>query len=338
MLPNKIADAKTPEWHALRKTGIGASEAAAACGLSPYSTRRHLYHEKIGELEQNGNEELLHVGNLMEPTVQYMFEYRTGIKVAASPMGLYRSSENPFMLATPDALLESNELAEWKTTTWRRGAELGEQESDHMPHDWVVQAQQQMYVVGLDVCHVAVFLDIQTLKTYRVERNDRLIEGIIEAEDELWQRIENRDPPPPIEHPRTLRLAREISGTPKNSDVMFLSAEGAECWKRKRQAGRLGKRLKSREEFELAKVIFEIGKHHAGVLPGGEKMIRRKRIRAEVAAHTKDYIEAREVKVPKPTLRTLIEENNNGNSDGKTAREHATHETESQVQQSPSTT
>ncbi len=300
MLPNKIADAKTPEWHALRKTGIGASEAAAACGLSDYKTPLHVYHEKTGETEQEVDNELLHVGNLMEPTVQFMFEYRTGIKSILSPMGLYRSEENPFMLATPDALLESNELGEWKTTTWRRGAELGEQESDDIPNDWLVQAQQQMYVVGLDVCHVAVFLDIHTLKTYRVKRYEPFIENIIKKERELWERIENRDPPPPIEHPRTLQLARELFGTPENTDVKYLTDEAGEGWERRRQAGRLIKRLEARQEFEKAKVLFEIGNHYAGVLPGGKKMIRRKRIVAEVAAHTKDYVDVREVNAPKP--------------------------------------
>lgn len=309
-LPNKIADAKTPEWHALRKTGIGASEAAAACGLSPYRTPLHVYHEKISETKQVVDNELLYVGNLMEPTVQFMFEYRTGIKVARSPMGLYRSETNPFMLATPDALLFEKEfdeqgltqlsLGEWKTTTWRRGAELGEQETDDIPNDWVVQAQQQMYVMGMDVCHVAVFLDIQTLKTYRVERNERIIEGIISKLKELWQRIENRDPPPPVEHPRTLELASELFGEPENTDVKYLTDEAGEGWERRRQAGRLIKRLEARQEFEKAKVLFEIGDHYAGILPGGKKMIRRKRIVAEVAAHTKDYVDVREVNAPKP--------------------------------------
>ena len=297
-IPNKITDAKTPEWHRLRKTGIGASEAAAACGLSPYRTRLHVYHEKIGELEQNGDEELLQVGNLIEPVIQFMFEYRTGMEVAASPMGLYRSESNPFMLATPDALLTVNELAEWKATTFRRAAELGEQETDDIPNDWVVQAQQQMYVVGLEVCHVAVFLDIHTLKVYRVERNDRLIDGIIELERELWERIENRDPPPPVEHPRTLQLARELFGAPENTDVKYLTDKAGEGWERRRQAGRLIKRLEARQDFEKAKVLFEIGDHYAGILPGGKKMVRRKRIIAEVAAQTKDYVDVREVNAP----------------------------------------
>ena len=301
-LPNKIADAKTPEWHALRKTGIGASEAAAACGLSPYKTPLHIYHDKTCETEQKEDEddELLHVGNLIEPVIQFMFENRTGIKVLRSPLGLYRSDTNPFMLATPDAELEDEELGEWKATTFRRAAELGEQESDDIPNDWLVQAQQQMYVVGLDVCHVAVFLDIHTLKTYRVERNDRLIEGIIKKERELWERIENRDPPPPVEHPRTLQLARELFGIPENTDVKYLTDEAGEGWERRRQAGRLIKRIEARQEFEKAKVLFEIGDHYAGILPGGKKMIRRKRIVAEVAAHTKDYVDVREVNAPKP--------------------------------------
>ena len=45
----------TPEqrqaWLAERRTGIGGSDAAAACGLSKYKTRLELWLDKRGELE-----------------------------------------------------------------------------------------------------------------------------------------------------------------------------------------------------------------------------------------------------------------------------------------------
>ena len=300
--PNKIADANTEEWQELRKTGIGASEASAACGLSPYRTQLDVYHEKVGQLEPAEETDFMRMGKSWEPLIQSEFEHRSGIKVLDSPCGLYRSPDSPFMLATPDALLApnetgENELGEWKATTFRRAAELGEQETDNLPPDWVCQCQQQLYVMGLSVVHVAVLLDVFTLKIYRVERNDRLIDGIVKLEKELWERIENHDPPPPVEHPQTLELARELYHTVADGSRIELSDSAAESWRRERQAGRLIKKLKARQDFEKAKVLLEIGDNFAGVLPGGEKMIRRKLIeRASYTVEPKSYIDTREVK------------------------------------------
>ena len=311
-LPNKIADAKTPEWHALRKTGIGASEAAAACGLSPYRTQLDVYLDKTGQLEPVEETDAMRLGTLLEPVIQSEFLRRTGFNIAMSPMGLYRSEANPFMLATPDALLWPKNfyegghvkpaLGEWKSTTFRRAAELGEQGSDDIPSDWVCQCQQQMHVVGLDYVYIAVLLDGRTLKTYTVEKNDRLIEVIVEAEDELWQRIENRDPPEPNwEHPRTPQLIREMYGIVEGADVVELSQESVECWNARRVIKAKIKELDASAESLKAEVLHEIGNASGGIIPGTGKMVRRKMVeRKGYTVEPKSYLDVREVNAPKP--------------------------------------
>ena len=158
-----------------------------------------------------------------------------------------------------------------------------------------------MYVMGRECVHVAVLVDAESLLLFRVVREEELIGCIVEAERELWERIQNLDPPEPDwEHSRTPQLIREMYGIAKDEQtVKHISMSGLNSWGRKRQASRLIKRLKAREETEAAKVRAEIGKDFAVILPGGETMIRRKRIIAEVSAHTKDYIDMRECKVPR---------------------------------------
>lgn len=302
MLPEMIARNNTPEWHELRKTGIGASESAAACGLSDYGTPLHIYLLKTEQLEPFEETDAMRRAKKLEPFFQSEFEHATGIKTISSPMGLYRSTENPFMLATPDALLEINELAEWKATTFRRAAEMGEQGTDDVPVDWVCQCQQQMYVVGLSVVHLVVFFDIQSVRTYRVDRNERLIDGIIEAERELWERIENRDPPEPNwEHPRTPQLIKEMYGIVDATDTVELSQESVECWNARRVIKAKVKQLEASAESLKAEVLFEIGNASSGIIPGTGKMVRRKMVeRKGYTVEPRSYIDVRETRCPKP--------------------------------------
>jgi len=296
-----IAAPHTDEWHALRKTGIGASEAAAACGLSSYKTPLDLYLDKTGQIDPFKGNDATRLGNLLEPVIESEFVTRTGIKVIESPMGLFRSRFHPFMLATPDADCEDRALGEWKSTTFRRAAELGEQESDNLPADWICQCQQQMHVMNRQLVHVAVLIDGRTLKTYQVERNDRLIEGIISAERELWDRCINHDPPEPdFEHSRTPQLIRDMYGIVEAGDAIELSDDAAWWWQcRKDIMATIREKTKQADDLK-AKVLHEIGNSSGGILPGTGKMVRRKEVtRKGYTVEEKYLIDVREVKIPK---------------------------------------
>lgn len=296
-----IAAPLTDEWHAARKTGFGASEASGVCGLSGYGQPLKIYLEKTGQIEPEDENDAMRLGKLLESVIESEFVRRTGIKVIESPMGLYRSADNPFMLATPDADLETRDLGEWKAMNFRRAAELGEQDSDNLPDDWVCQCQQQMHVMDRQRVHVAVLIDGRTLKTYQVERNDRLIEGIIEAERELWQRIENRDPPEPNwEHSRTPQLIREMYGIVEAGDAIELSEEAARWWQCRKALMETIRENKEEADVLKSQVMHEIGNAPGGILPGTGKMVRRKEMtRKGYTVEEKYLIDVREVKVPK---------------------------------------
>lgn len=300
-LPNKIADAG-PYSHEAHKIGFGASEAAPACGLSDHGTPLKIYAEKTGDIEPFEGNDATRLGDLLQPVIQSEFTHRTGIRVIESPMGLYQSVENPFVLATPDADLETGDLGEWKSTTFRTAAKLGEQETDDLPSDWVCQCQQQMYVMERERVQVAVLIDGRTLKTYQVERNDRLIEGIVEAERELWERIENRDPPEPNwKHPRTPQLIREMYGIADALDVMTLSETAVKFLEQRKRMLNLAKEYKKAADEDMAHVLHEIGNAIGGIIPGTGKMIRRKMVeRKGYTVEPTSFIEVREVNAPKP--------------------------------------
>lgn len=290
----KVADSGTPEWLEARKNSIGASEAAVAAGLSTRETPLHLYLRKRGELAEFAGNENTRRGQRWEPYVIDQFSEETQLAVAQSPCPMYRHPKHSFMSCTPDAILEVRAVVDAKTTTYRQAGKFGAEGSDELPVEFICQGQQQMAVMGVDLCYFAVMLDVWTLKIYRVLRNEALIEGLIEAEAELWDRIQSGNPPPPQwGHAATLSLVKEMNKTIGEGRIV-LSESAVADWERYRELGRVENEAKKERESLKARVLFEIGDRYAGVLPDG-RMIRRARITSEVKAHTKDFIDAREV-------------------------------------------
>lgn len=271
----RVCDANTDEWLEARNSGIGASEAAAACGMSPYSTPAELYHRKRGELAPVEETDAMRLGTALEPVIASEFQHRTGLKVIRNHLGLYRHADHSFMLASPDALIEPNELAEWKATTFRTLGQYGDEDSDDVPTPYLLQTQQQLAVTGLQVCHLAVLSDGRTLRTYRIERNDRLIENIAKAEAELWERIQNGDPPEHNwSHPSTIDLVKEIHGTQSDGVRIEASVEAHE-WRARRKALKATiKELQTEDDSYKARLMDEIGEHHA-IVYDDNKMFRR---------------------------------------------------------------
>lgn len=306
----ELAKPHTDEWYEIRNTGLGGSDAAAAAGLSEYRTPRDVYHEKRNELPPREETDAMRLGTLLEPVIRSEFQTRTGIQIVRAPMGLYRSPEHEFMLGTPDALCEDDAGLECKATMWRRAQALGLADGDQLPEscaDWICQCQHYMSVFSMERWHVAVLVDGRNLKTYVVHRHERLIDSLIAAERELWERIQNSDPPElNWQHPRAVELARELFGTVENDTRIDLSADAAESVDRYEQAGRLIRRLEKRRKEDKAKFLMEIGDNFAGVLPGAELMVRRKRIQADVKAHSKDYVDVRIVNYDGGTIQIPV--------------------------------
>ena len=145
------------EWLARRQEGIGASEAAAALGIDPWSTPLDLYLRKTRgeERERSPSEQWrLRFGTRMQADILAELASATGIAVHACDV-LYRSRRWPYMLATPDALVVAGEalaLAEAKLvghrmeSDWEAGLPLYVQ----------AQAAHQAIVMGVERVFVAV--------------------------------------------------------------------------------------------------------------------------------------------------------------------------------------
>jgi len=295
-----VAMPHTPEWYEARNTGIGASEIAAAAGLSPYQTPLELYLRKRGEIPPFEGNDATRMGTLLEPVVKSEFKRLTGIQPIDENPAMYRSRDHQWMTATPDMIVTDTELAEVKTASWRMKSSWGDEHSDAIPDQCLCQTQWQMAVMGpwFTSVHVPVLFDGFETKIYRVERNELMIGYLIDAGQELWERIQNDDPPEPNwEHQSTPKLIREMHSE-INSQVIELGDITADAWLTYEQLGKLVKDLEDRRDRCKSEVLYAIGENYAGDLGDG-RIVRRKLI--EKQGHTvgpSSYIDFRAVKKP----------------------------------------
>ena len=196
----KTHDLSRDDWLAVRRTGIGGSDAAAAVGLNPYMSALELWCEKTGRadgLSRSSPDDTTSptfFGTLLEPIVAAVYTRKTGNRVR-KVNAVLRHTTIPWMLANidrevvgvPDVqILECKTAGEFGTRLWRDG----------VPDYVQVQVMHQLAVTGKTAAHVAVLLCGQSLEVHRIERDDALIGRLIELEARFWQFVQSDTPPP----------------------------------------------------------------------------------------------------------------------------------------------
>lgn len=294
--PIYVAASGTPEWYAARQHSIGASEIATCAGLNPYQTPLELYLRKRGEIGEVEDNDAMRLGRLLEPVVKAEYIHKAGVTLIDPNPAMYRHAMFSHISATPDGIITPTRGLETKTTSWRMKSEWGQEGTDDAPSHYVCQCQAQMAVMGFTEVDLAVLFDGAVLKSFKVLRNDHLIQLLIGAATELWQRIQDgKAPEPNWEHASTPKLVREMHSTIKDTRIMFTDEESA-MWAEYEALGQVKKEAEQKQKVLKAKLEYIIGDHGAGVLSDG-RMLRRKEIAAQHFVVDKEpYIDVRAVK------------------------------------------
>ncbi|MEF8759179.1 MAG: YqaJ viral recombinase family protein [Candidatus Accumulibacter sp. UW25] len=200
------------DWLAARKYGIGSSDAAAAVGLNPYQSPLELWMQKTGRDEAlpkpdpNDEESPLYWGNLLEPIVAAHYTKRTGNKVRRINAILqHPHADKHWMLANIDREVigaPDVQILECKTAGIN-GARLWK---DGVPEYVQVQVHHQLAVTGKQAADVAVLVGGQHLEIHRIERDEVLIQNLIQLEREFWKYVET-DTAPPADGSESAELA-----------------------------------------------------------------------------------------------------------------------------------
>ncbi|KAI2674583.1 lambda-exonuclease family protein [Pseudomonas sp. TNT3] len=190
------------DWLAIRKRGIGSSDAGAAVGLNPYKSQLELWLEKTGrdatlpKIDPHDEESPAYWGNVLEPIVAWHYSKRTKNKVRRINAVLQHPNPKlPWMLANIDREVigaDDVQILECKTAGIN-GARLWK---DGVPEYVKLQVMHQLAVTGKQAADVAVLLGGQHLEIHRIERDEQMITRLIELERKFWTYVETDTPPP----------------------------------------------------------------------------------------------------------------------------------------------
>lgn len=218
------------EQREARSKGIGGSEAAIVCGLSPWKTPVQLWQEKTGRVPEPNldDNELVLWGNLLEDTIAT--EYARRQQVVVHRVNDTRiHPDHDFMLAHIDRRivgakrgLEVKNASLWTAEKW------GESGTDDVPLFYLTQCVHYMAVFDYPEWDVGVLLGGNELRNYRVHRDVDSEKRLIELERAFWECVQKDKPPPAIRVEDLVRLYPSTQGRKvATEDVALLVEEYA---------------------------------------------------------------------------------------------------------------
>jgi len=157
--------------------------------------------------------EYMNFGNLAEPIIVKFAESKLG---KISRRNLYRKHKELPMHAIPDGMLikESEPVEAKNVGIYNPSLKFwGEEGTDQVPNDVIIQAHGHMICSYTEICHVAAFFGGNDFKLYVVRLNLELAEIIKERAADFWFNNVQKDIPPKDSIPR-LDVIKKIQRIP----------------------------------------------------------------------------------------------------------------------------
>lgn len=187
------APQRSPEWFALRKGGITATDAAVIARLSPYKTPYQLAAEKRGLIGEAPAGDAARRGIILEDAVARYAEEEIGKKLKKSNGIVRLKGDRSWAMASLDrTIVGSDEIVEIKTSAsplWHLGT----------PEFVKAQITWQMLITGAPACYVAALLGGLIFRIERIEY-DPLYGAQLFHKAEAWrERYILGDEMPPVD-------------------------------------------------------------------------------------------------------------------------------------------
>jgi putative phage-type endonuclease len=279
-LPEAFICSNREEWLQARRSGIGASDAAAILGHSRWRSPLDLFCDKIGLAKPESEiPEWIEWGNTLEPIIAEKFSERAGYYLDdPGRFTIQRSKSHPFLLVTLDRFIvgqrngtdndiifaeedrgicEIKNVAGFKEDEWE----------DELPIEYQIQMQHGFLVTGLKWGVFPVLFGGHKLEWFPVKRNDRFCAYLLEQETEFWRRIVENDPPLADGSNSSKEALKRLYPNDKGSTVT-LPAELSALDIRLQGTKKAIKRLEAKEA-ELENLLKQqIGDNTFAVIPG----------------------------------------------------------------------
>lgn len=245
----------TPEQQAARLEGIGASECASVLGLNPWQSPYELWLEKTGQVQPDdlSNNFAVRMGNLLEPVVAEVYEYKTGERVRKVNTTLHHK-DYPHILCHLDRKVQGKrKVLEIKTAN-PYSNDWGEEGTDQIPLNYLCQVQHQLAVTGYEVADLIVYRGTTDLRIYPINRDESIINELVKRLDAFW----NNHVLTKIAPEMTIRRDVEAAFPANNGSYIDASQEAIKLYKELRDIRKAAKDIeadKSAIESALLKLV-----------------------------------------------------------------------------------
>lgn len=271
-----------PGWLQARRAGIGGSDAAAILGLDPFKTPLAVYLDKRGELPDDDPGEAAYWGNLLEDPVAKAATERInhdrGLQ-GLDPVKVKRRHailthpRLPWMLANVDrevygheqgpAILEVKTTGHWAAQMWIS--------PDDMPERYHVQLQHYLAVTGREHGWIAVLIAGQSLLVEHVQRDQELIDALIQVEETFWGRVQAGNPPPA--QARDDDLTRRLFRQAEPGSTVVLPSEARDLIRERAAAKAAEDAAADRRKTAESRLRQLIGDAEQAYLPGDDRPV-----------------------------------------------------------------
>lgn len=183
-------EANTPEWHELRKSGLGGSDVAAVVGVSKWTSAYALWAAKSGLIPDDfSDSEAMEWGRLLEPVIREKFAAKHPEWTVINTNATFRSQEHEFMLANVDGFIDFGN-DEWGVLEIKTAA-YEDDWVNGVPRYYDAQVRHYMRVFGMTRGIVAVLFHGNKYQEYEVLANDFVDQADVDMLVQFWDGVHN---------------------------------------------------------------------------------------------------------------------------------------------------
>lgn len=200
------------EWHDLRRTGIGGSDVAPICGLSPWTSPFALWAKKTGRIPDDFvPSEAAEWGTRLESVIiDKLVEQHPELKVYRD-VGTWANIERPWQLANPDAIFEQDgELGIIEIKTSRFEDDWRSSDGYQLPSYYRTQVQWYLQTFGFKRAIVAVLFSGSKYVEIELQADQFEQEANLQAVERFRSFIETDTQPDFDGALSTLEVVREL--------------------------------------------------------------------------------------------------------------------------------
>ena len=220
----KADELERDDWLKVRKPYIGGSEAAASIGLSPYESKYSLWVDKTTDAVSDEDNDYMKWGRRLEEAIGLGIAEDEEIPVTRFPYMMASkiwpwASVNVDFLSSADhrypaSVVEVKNVSGHMAREWEDGA---------VPPVYGLQGQHACAVLGLKGVHFFPLIGGHEGRPIYVERNDELIENLMDGERQFWDLVQSATPPAIDGSDSTNRALKSMFMDPEADSTIDLS-------------------------------------------------------------------------------------------------------------------